>query len=258
VKRIKDYRREETGAISATGMLMMALAMIFIAVGFIVYPIVTTATDAILAYQYSGDSSITDATFTGLTAVVGVTPLLILIGFVTAGVVVGFLGVRMRKAGISSRLNPMALLMLSISVLFIAVGLIIFPVILDGVSSNLAHQASQSDTQSGVTTAVGVSTGNVTLTQTLYLNDVNEVTSVSSNISETPVADNYTSPLLFLTGLTANTTRTITTVYDYSDLLASYSGLYTFLLVLPLLVLISFVSASVISGFLGIKGLTRA
>jgi len=179
---INRFRKEETGALSATGLLMMGIAMIFIAVGFIVYPIVITGTDAILAYSFSSNGSITDASYTGLTAVVGVTPLLILIGFVTAGVVVGFLGVRMQRAGISASLNPMSLLMLAIGVIFIAVGLIIFPVVLDGTSTVL-H---------------GGGTG----------------------------------------------------------IPAAYTGLSAVIGVVPLLVLISFVAAAVISGFFGIKGLS--
>ena len=239
---------------SATGLLMMGIGMIFLAVGFIVYPIIMTGTDALLAWEYSNLTTITDETFTGFTAIVGITPLLVLIGFVTAGVVVGFLGVKGHKAGKVFIIKPVSILMLGISVIFIAVGLIILPVVLDGVASGMSHQASQTDTQSGVTSE-NVTTGNVTLTQTLFNSDVAEVTSVSSNITETPVADNYTSPILYLTGLTINGTRTITTVYDYADTLTDYTGLYVVLQVTPLLVLISFLTGSVVSGFFGVKGL---
>lgn len=232
----------------------MGIAMIFIAVGFIVYPIIITATDSLLAYQNTTLSSITDATFTGFTAVVGITPLLVLIGFVMAGVLTGFLGVRKARMGGSSNVKPLGLLMLSLSIIFIAVGLIILPVVLDGVSGSLVHQRSQTDTETGISTGVGVTTANTTLTQTLFNNAISEVTSVSSNISEIDLAaSSYTSPNLLLSGLTANTTRTIVTVYDYADLLANYSGLYTVLLITPLLVLISFLTAAVVFGFMGVK-----
>ena len=84
-------RKSERGAMNVTGLLMMGIAMIFIAVGFIVYPIIITGTDAILAYAFSSNGTITDATYTGLTAVTGVVPLLVLIGLVTAGVVLSLI-----------------------------------------------------------------------------------------------------------------------------------------------------------------------
>jgi hypothetical protein len=108
---------------------------------------------------------------------------LILLGFVTAGVVTGFLGAKMQRAGTSARLNPTSLLMLAIGVIFIAVGLIIFPVVLDGTSSVL-HGSG-----------LGIS--------------------------------------------------------------STYTGLSAVVGVVPLLVLIAFTTASVVSGFFGVKGLTK-
>jgi len=164
------------------GLLMMGIAMIFIAVGFIVYPITITGTDAILAYSYSANGSITDASYTGLPAVTGIVPLLILIGFVTAGVVTGFMGVKVAKGSASGgRISPQALLMMAVGLIFIAVGLIIFPVVLDGVSS-VMHGGG-----------AGIST--------------------------------------------------------------SYTGLSAVVGIVPLLVLISFTSAAVISGFFGVKSI---
>lgn len=179
----KFWSNPERGALSTTGLLMMGIAMIFIAVGFIVYPITITGTDAILAYAYSSNASITDATYTGLTAVTGVVPLLILLGFVTAGVVTGFMGYKTGAAGVSTRLNPAGLLMLAVGVIFIAVGLIIFPVVLDGVSSVVHGSGS------------GIS--------------------------------------------------------------SSYTGLSAVILVTPLLVLIAFTTAAVVTGFFGVKNISR-
>lgn len=177
----KALHTEEKGAMNSTSLLMMGIAMIFIAVGFIVYPIVITGTDAILAYQYSSNASITDSSYTGLTAVTGIVPLLVLLGFVTAGVVTGFMGVRVARGQMSASLNPGSLLMLAVGVIFIAVGLIIFPVVLDGVSS-VYHGGG-------------------------------------------------------------------------SGISSSYTGLSAVILVTPLLVLIAFTTAAVVTGFFGVKGL---
>src|SRR3990167_9391846 len=85
--------RNERGAINIGGTLLMGVGMVFLAVGFIMFPIVTDATDTLLAYSYSSNSTITDATFTGFTAVIGVTPLLVLLGFLSGAVFSMYLGV---------------------------------------------------------------------------------------------------------------------------------------------------------------------
>lgn len=128
--------RKENGAVNIASTLMMGISMVFLAVGFIMFPIVTDATDDLLAYTYSSNASITDATFTGFTAVVGITPLLVLLGFVSAAVFSMFLGIRIAKgtAG-GTRIDMGGIIMLALSMVFVAVGLIIMPVTLDGIAS---------------------------------------------------------------------------------------------------------------------------
>ena len=154
---IKGVHLAQRGMIDVGGVIMMGIAFIFLAVGFIVYPIVITGTDAILAYQYSANASITDATYTGLTSVVGVTPLIILLGFVTASIVTGFLGMRVTRGGGSSSISPSSLMLMAIGIIFLAVALIIFPVLLDGVSS-VIHGDGQgvSSTYTGLATVLAV------------------------------------------------------------------------------------------------------
>ncbi len=146
----RRWERSERGEMNVNGLLTMGIAMIFIAVGFIIYPIVVTGTDAVLAYSYTGTGSITDANFTGLTSVVGVVPLIILLGFVSASVVTGFLGYRSIKGGQSVNLSPQSLMMLGIGMIFIAVGLIIFPVVLDGAASAWQTASVASGTYTGL------------------------------------------------------------------------------------------------------------
>jgi hypothetical protein len=184
-KFISKLLVSQKGAVDMGGILMMGIAMVFLAVGFIMFPIATDATDSILAYQYSANTSITDASFTGLTAIVGITPLLILLGFISAGVITGFLGFKVMKGSEgSAKLNPGSLMMLGLSIVFVALGLIMFPVALDGIASVL-HGGGQ-----GISTA--------------------------------------------------------------------YTGLSPILLVTPMLILISYLAASVITGFFGIKSLKNS
>ena len=177
-------RQREKGSVNIGGTLMMGIGMVFLAVGFIMFPIVTDATDSLLAYQYSSNATITDASFTGFTAVVGITPLLVLLGFLAASVFAMWLGVKMSKGAGSTSFSLGGMLLAGLSIVFVAVALIILPVALDGVSSVL-HGGGQ-------------------------------------------------------------------------GLSASYTGLQPILLVTPLLILISFITASVVSGFFGIKGLGSA
>ncbi len=135
---IKNARAQnpERGAIDVGSILLMGIGMVFLAVGFIMFPIVTTATDSLLAYEFTTNTAITDASFTGFTAVIGITPLLVLIGYVSAAVFSMFLGVRLaRGSAADTKLNLGSLLMLGISLIFIAIALIILPVALDGIST---------------------------------------------------------------------------------------------------------------------------
>jgi hypothetical protein len=125
----------QRGAINLAASLMMAISLVFIAVGFIMFPNVTDATDGILAYAYSDNASITDATYTGLTAITGITPLLVLLGYVFICVIAGLLGFKAMKGMSSVSLNPGGLILIAISLVFIALGLYMFPVALDGISS---------------------------------------------------------------------------------------------------------------------------
>lgn len=179
---VKKESRNERGDINIGSIMLMGIGMVFLAVGFIMFPIVTTATDALLAYAFTTNTAITDATFTGFTAVIGITPLLVLIGYLSAAVFSMFLGVRMVRGGAGeTRLNLGSLLLLGISLVFIAIALIILPVALDGIAT-VIHGGG-----------IGINT--------------------------------------------------------------AYTGLSPILLVTPLLILISFLSAAVISGFFGIRKL---
>lgn len=133
-KLIKWIHIEETGSVNVGKVMMLGLAMVFIAIGFIFLPISTTATQSLLDYQYTSNTSITDASYTGYTSMLGITPLLILVGFLFAGVVSGFMGIKAMK-GASYSATPGSLMMLGLAIVFVAIGLIIEPVMLDGVSS---------------------------------------------------------------------------------------------------------------------------
>lgn len=136
MKKIVPYgSKGERGAVNIGTILMMAIGMIFLAVGMIMFPQVTSACTALLAYAYTACTAITDATYTGLTTTIGIFPLLTLLGYVAVAVISGFMGVRIAQGEGSGKLSVGGFLMLGISLVFIALGLYIFPVLLDGVSA---------------------------------------------------------------------------------------------------------------------------
>jgi len=89
---MESFRRED-GGINIGNLVMLGLAMVFIAVGFIIYPIILEGTDEILAWTSpSGNFTLDD--FTGLEPVTSVAPLIVLIGFIAAGIITGFFGIK--------------------------------------------------------------------------------------------------------------------------------------------------------------------
>ena len=127
----------QRGAIDIGGVLLMGIGMIFLAVGFIMFPIVTEASDDLIAWHCAANATWGIEEFTGFEPIIGITPLLVLVGYLSAAVFSMYLGVRMVKGGGSTSLDLGSILMLGISMIFIAIGLIILPVVLDAICSLL-------------------------------------------------------------------------------------------------------------------------
>lgn len=154
-ERIMDTGREflargrnESGEIDIGGILVMGIGMVFLAVGFIIYPIIMTATDDLLAYAGTGYNvsatvSCNSTYFTGFNAIVGITPLLVLVGFLSAAVFSMYLGVQIMKGSTAAGgLDLGTMLLLGLSLIFIAIGLIILPVALDGICTVFDNDGS--------------------------------------------------------------------------------------------------------------------
>lgn len=131
----ESFFYNEDGSMNLAGIIMLGISMVFLAIGFIFLPISTNATQTLLDYAYTSNGTITDASYTGYTSVLGITPLLILVGFLTAAVVSGMMGVKVMKGGANYKADPGSLMLLGLSIIFVAIGLIIEPVMLDGISS---------------------------------------------------------------------------------------------------------------------------
>jgi len=113
----------------------------------------------------------------------------------------------------------------------------------------------RTDTFRSTDTAVGVTSANVTLLKVLYDDDTEEISILSSISADVPAFSSYntTSRQLNMSGLSANTTRTVYVSYDV-DALESSEAIATFIGYLPLLwysVCILFPMGAIASLFLG-------
>jgi len=153
---LKDYKKEH-GFVNMAGVIMLGIGMVFIAVGFIIYPIIIDGVDAITAWTASDNVAITVTTFTGLSPVAGITPLIVLIGFISSAVITGFMGVKTIKGGgDGGKIDAGGLIMQGIGMIFISVGLIIFPVVMDGVRAAQVDIAASTGTFTGLTQILSV------------------------------------------------------------------------------------------------------
>lgn len=132
---IAKAHKEEKGEINLGGFIFMAVGLIFIAVGFIIYPIVISGTDGILAWTATvGGTAFATANFTGMTSVVPIVPLIVALGFIVSTILAGYMGVKNMRGG-DSEMNPSSYLIQGVGMIFIGVSLIVFPIIMTGVAT---------------------------------------------------------------------------------------------------------------------------
>lgn len=157
-KAVMAEKSGERGAINIALVLLMAIGFVFIAVGFIVFQIFMDAAEDILDWTCTANTATTDATFTGFTDIVGIAPLLVLLGFISAGVFTMYLGVKIGQGAGSTKFDLGTIMLLAISIVFLALALIVFPITLEAICSTLSNNASTADTGQGINAAfTGVS-----------------------------------------------------------------------------------------------------
>jgi hypothetical protein len=132
--------------------------------------------------------------------------------------------------------------------ILLTIGILFFLPFTDGVR---AFRTDTKQDELPSPTAVGVTTGNLTLTHAVYLDDTTTMTLSSSVGTDTPALTAYapTNHTIAFSGLTANTTRFITVTYDIAALTV-WSGIDTLLNFTPLiwyLCLVAFIPLSLVA-----------
>lgn len=136
----------DKGEVDMAGIILLAISMVFLSLGFIFLQLITSASVTLSDYVYSTNASINASYFTGYSQIVGITPLIVLLGFETAGVITGFMGIQVTKGTGTAKANSGSLVLLGLAIVFIAVGLIIEPIALDGISSAINTAGASSFT----------------------------------------------------------------------------------------------------------------
>ena len=103
----------ERGEVNLAGIMIMGLGFVFIGVGFIVFQIFMDAAEALLDWGCTDNESIDVDSFTGFSDIVGITPLLVLVGFLAAGVFSMYLGVKIAKGAGSTKMDLGVLILLA-------------------------------------------------------------------------------------------------------------------------------------------------
>ena len=139
-----------------------------------------------------------------------------------------------------------------ISLIGIAILLIIFPIIMTGAHTLQTDEVTT--TTDNVSTAAGVTSANVTLGYDLWQAEIDSVTSISSNITESATATSYVQSTKQLTvgSLSANTTRTLSVLYE-TDGLTEWTGLGAIVAIAPLLIFIGLLALCIGNIYLGVR-----
>lgn len=125
------------------------------------------------------------------------------------------------------------------TILGVIIIILMFGVMLNGI--NNAQTDTRTDSFS-VTTAPGVTTGDVVLVTLLYGADINNVVSITSDVgTDVPLPDTYVAGTRTLTvrGLTADDTRTLNVEYKYDALTGDAAPVSTFFGFTPMLIIIA-------------------
>lgn len=106
----------------------------------------------------------------------------------------------------------------------VCIVILLLPSILPGINS--FRSTSRTEEHGNVTTAVGVTSANITLAEDLFGDRTAEVTALTSSLTgDFPIASSYVaaSNKLLVTGLVASGNRTLTATYNIGNL-SDYYG----------------------------------
>lgn len=151
-------------------------------------------------------------------------------------------------------INLASLVLVALGMIFIGIGAFFIPIMLEGFEAGRTACSGDTHTDNFSDVAGGFGGwGNVTLTRTLCELSASKVTLISDNASGAVLADNYTSPLLFLTTLDAGS-NSVNVTYTY-EAVGYFTGLKSIIQVGPTILVLGFIVGGAVVGFMGIKGL---
>lgn len=140
-----------------------------------------------------------------------------------------------------------------LGIIMVAVMFIVFPIVMTSAHELQTEEYVQ--TEAAVTTGAAEEAADVVLDEDLWSDATANVVSITSDDGgDTPVAGTYTAATntLNVTGLAADTTRTLTITYK-TDALTDYTGMGAMVSVAPLLIFLGVIGAVLAGLYAGFK-----
>jgi hypothetical protein len=126
----------QRGAVNLGGFVFMAVGLIFLGVGFVIYPMVISGTDNVMSWTATiGGHAFSTANFTGLVSIVPIIPLIVALGFIVSTCLSGYMGIQTFRGSGTFDSSPSEFLLQGVGMIFIAVALIVFPIAMTGVGT---------------------------------------------------------------------------------------------------------------------------
>ena len=150
------------------------------------------------------------------------------------------------------------ILSMVMGIIAIAIAFVVFPIVMDATQDLLTHEGSTWE-EDVVVTGGSETSGPVVLTYALLDDDEANVTSITSTlVTDVPVADSYVAgtKTLTVTGLTAASTRTLTTTYTTQSQNV-FTGFGSIAKVAPLIVFVGLLFTGGFSMYKGISGMRK-
>jgi hypothetical protein len=147
--------------------------------------------------------------------------------------------------------NLNGILLLGIGMMFMGIAAYFIPVMLSGFGEALDARVITGQTATVVTT--GDTSATVTLDHTPWLTTSADITHLTSDlIADTPAVKSITSSAVVIQGLETSTTRVLAFDEEYSAA-SQFLGFTNIIKIAPALIVLGFVVAGAVVGFLGVK-----
>lgn len=139
----------------------------------------------------------------------------------------------------------------AVGIIMIAISFVVFPIILDSTTAILTDDVVA--TVASATTTADQTSKAFTVDSDVYENETSSVVKItSSNSSDNPTVSAVNGKSITVSGLAANSTRTLTITYQTAAL-GEYTGLAAIVKVAPLIIFVSIIGVALGGAYFSFK-----